>query len=121
MRRSLPLVFCTLVCIAVVAVQLGGMEAGAAEVLKILINFFMFVIPMAAAVLLVLYGSVIILARLFHFSARKPLALVCTAFPLPVGIASAILVYMGLITTRLAIGCTVLSIPVMMYFWLYRR
>ena len=110
-----------MVCIAVVAVQLGGMEAGAAEVLKILMNFFMFVIPMAAAVLLVLYGLVILLARLFHFSATKPLRLVCTAFPLPVGIASFILVCMGLISTQLAIGCTVLSIPVMMFFWIYRR
>ena len=110
-----------MVCIAVVAVQLGGMEAGAAEVLKILMNFFMFVIPMAAAVLLVLYGLVILLARLFHFSATKPLRLVCTAFPLPVGIASLILVQIGLISTQLAIGCTVLSIPIMMFFWIYRR
>lgn len=110
-----------MVCIAVVAVQLGGMEAGAAEVLKILMNFFVFVIPLAAAVLLVLYGLVILLARLFHFSARKPLQLVCTAFPLPVSIASILLVYMGLITTQLAIGCTVLSIPIMLFFWIYRR
>jgi len=121
MKRSIPLVFCTLVCIAVVAVQLGGMEAGASEVLKILMNFFMFVIPLAAAVLMLLYGLVILLARLFHFSARKPLRLICTAFPLPVGIASAILVYIGLITPQLAIGCTVLSIPIMMFFWIYRR
>ena len=110
-----------MVCIAVVAVQLGGLEAGAEEVLKILMNFFLFVIPLAAAVLMVLYGLILVLARLFHFSARKPLRLVSTAFPLPVGIASLILVRIGLVSTQLAIGCTVLAIPIMLFFWIYRR
>ena len=116
MKRNFSLIIFVLTCIAVIAVHLGGPnEAG--SLMRIAINFFMFVIPASAAVLLLLYGLVLIAARLFRFSPVKVLRFVCTCFPIPVSIACAVLMKLGLITGDLAISCILISAPLALLVW----
>ena len=116
MKRNFSLVLFILSCIAVVAIHLGG-PTESASLFQILIHFFMFVIPASAAVLLLLYGAVILLARIFPLPVKKSLRFVCTFFPLPVSIACLILIKIGLITGDLAISCICLSVPLSLLVW----
>ena len=116
MKRNFALIIFVLTCIAVVAVHLGG-PAESESLMRIGINFFMFVIPLSAAVLLLLYGLVLILARVFQFSPVKVLRFVCTCFPIPVSIACVALIKLGLITPDLAISCICISAPLALLMW----
>ena len=113
MKRNISLIVFFLTCIAVVSIHLGGPNESDA-LFRLLINFFMFVIPASAAILLLFYGAAIVIALLFHLPAGKLLRFVCTFFPLPVSIASLILMKAGLITGDLAIGSICISIPLML-------
>ena len=113
MKRNIALILFALAC---VAVYLGGV-AGGLSLFRIVVNFFMFVIPASAAVLLLLYGLAIIATRLFHLQGAKVLRFVCTFFPLPVAIACFVLVRIGLINTEMAISCLCLSVPLMLLVW----
>jgi len=116
MKRNFALIVFVLTCIAVIAIHLGGpTESGA--LFHILINFFMFVIPASAGVLLLLYGAAILIARLFHLPAGKLLRFACTFFPLPVSIACAILMKIGLIDSTLTISCICISLPLTLLVW----
>ena len=116
MKRNFALIIFVLTCVAVVAVHLGSpTEAG--SLVRIGINFFMFVIPASAGVLMVLYGLVLLCASIFRFPAGKVLRFVCTCFPIPVSIACAALMKLGLITGDLAISCILISAPLALLVW----
>lgn len=116
MKRNFALIVFVLTCIAVIAIHLGSpTESGA--LFHILINFFMFVIPASAGVLLLLYGAAVIVAQIFHLSVGKLLRFVCTFFPLPVSIACGILMKIGLIDGSLAISCICISVPLTLLVW----
>ena len=116
MKRNIARVVCILTAISVIAVHVGGIS-DVGELLRIGINFFMFVIPASAAVLLLLYAAAILAARLLRFPAGKLLKFVCTCFPLPVSIACMVLVKIGLIPGDLAFSCFLLSVPLALLFW----
>ena len=116
MKRNFALIIFVLTCIAVIAVHLGG-PTESKSLMRIFINFFMFVIPAAAGVLPLLYGLVLMMARVFHFPSGKPLRFICTCFPLPVSIACVALMKIGLITGDLAISCIGLSAPLALLVW----
>jgi len=119
MKRNFALIIFVLTCIAVVAVHLGGTSDPGALV-RIAVNFFMFVIPASVAVLLVLYGVTLLVTRIFKLRSAKLLRFVCTFFPLPVAIACGLLVKIGLITGDVAISSICISVPLMLLYW-WRR